>query len=283
MHDANESGIGNRQSPIVNPQSPMIDLPSPALIGAIHLPALPGSPSHLLSMDEITSRALTDARTLEEVGFDAVIVENLGDVPLPRASLPSASLAAMAVVVDHVGRAIRLAVGVNALRNDAMAALGIAAATRASFIRVNVHVGVSAPDQGFLEGRADETMRYRKQLGKRVAILADVHVKHATPISEPDIARAARETAYRALADALIVTGPATGEPVDPADVRRVREAVPDRRLFVGSGVTADTVRSFLTLASGVIVGTSLKANGDPARPIDATLARAFAQAAGRG
>ena len=261
----------------------MIDLPSPALIGVIHLPALPGSASHRLSMDEIVERALVDARALRQAGFDAVIIENFGDVPFSASALSPASTAAMAVVADRVRREVGLRIGINALRNDALAGLGIAVAAGASFIRVNVHTGVYATDQGLIEGRAEETLRYRKQLGSRIAILADVNVKHATPISEPDIVRAAKDTAYRGLADGLIVTGRATGEPVDTDQLRRVRDAVPDRRVFVGSGATVDTVASLLTLASGVIVGTGLKVGGDTSKPIDAALATAFARAAGRG
>jgi hypothetical protein len=260
----------------------MIDLPSRALIGVIHLPALPGSPRHLLPMDEIVNRALADAQTLKEASFDAVCIENFGDVPFVRTALPPASVAAMALVGDHVRRTARLPIGINALRNDALAALGIASAAGASFIRVNVHTGVSATDQGLIEGSAGETLRYRRQLAGRIAILADVHVKHGTPISEPDIARAAKDTAYRGLADGLIVTGPATGEAVDPDDLRRVREAVPDRRLFVGSGATCETVASLLSLATGVIVGTGIKLDRDPANPIDPVLAGKFARAAGR-
>jgi hypothetical protein len=261
----------------------MIDLPTPALIGVIHLPALPASPRHILSMGEIVERAIAEARTLQEAAFDAAVIENFGDVPFTPRTLPPASVAAMAVVAEHVRRAVGLLIGINALRNDAVAALAIASAAGASFVRVNVHTGVSAADQGLLEGRADETLRYRKQLGKRIAILADVHVKHATPLSEPDIARAAKDTAYRGLADGLIVTGPATGEPVDLDDLRRVRDAVPDRRLFVGSGATADTAASLLSVATGIIVGTGIKADRNPDNPIDPTLARAFAHAVGRG
>ena len=261
----------------------MIDLPRPALIGVLHLKALPGSPGHMLSMDEILERALGDARALEEAGFDAAVVENYGDAPFPADSLSPASVAAMAVVADRVRRECSLRVGVNALRNDARAALGIASAVGASFVRVNVHTGVYATDQGFIEGRADETLRYRRLLSQRVAILADVHVKHAVPISQPDIARAAREIAYRGMADGLIVTGPATGEPVDIDELRRVREAVPDRRLFVGSGVTAETVQALLSVADGIIVGTSIKPDRDPSQPVDVRLARALVQAARLG
>lgn len=233
-------------------------------------------------MEEIIARALADGQALKRALFDALLVEDFGDLPFPPTRAAPATIAAMAVVAQHVRSATGLAVGVNVLRNDPGAALGIAAAVDATFIRVNVHTGVSATDQGLIEGQADETLRYRRQLGKRVAILADVHVKHATPISQPDIAAAARETAYRGLADGLIVTGPATGEPVDLDDLARVRQAVPDRRLFVGSGATADAVPRLLETASGIIVGTGLKLRGDPARPIDEGLAVGFARAAGR-
>jgi hypothetical protein len=260
----------------------MIDPPSPALIGVVHLPPLPGAVASGPTMDEIIERALTDARALAEAGFDGLIVENFGDVPFSGDHVEPGTVAAMAMVVDQVRRATRLAVGVNVLRNDARAALGIAAASAASFIRVNVHCGVYATDQGILEGRAHQTLTYRKQLGRRIAILADVHVKHAVCLSEPDLARAAKDTAYRGLADALVVTGPATGEPVTEADLERVRSAVPDRRLFVGSGATAASIAKLLKWADGVIVGTAIKVNGVVTDPIDPARAAAFVRAAGR-
>jgi len=260
----------------------MLELPTPALIGVVHLHALPGSPRHVLSMEEIVERALADARILEDAGFDAVLLENYGDAPYFADTTEPGSVAGMAVVAEHVRRAVSMPIGVNALRNDAMAALGIAAAVGAAFIRVNVHCGVTATDQGMIEGRAAQSLRYRKRLGRPVVILADVHVKHGTSLNQPDIAAAARETAYRGLADGLIVTGPATGEPVDFEQLTKVRDAVPDRRLFVGSGATADTVASLLTIATGVIVGTGIKEHGETAGPVDASLARAFARATGR-
>lgn len=261
----------------------MLDFPSPALIGVVHLPALPGSPAHQLSMDAIVERALVDARALREAGFDAAIVENFGDMPFARDAISPASVAGLGIVADRVRRETGLRVGINALRNDAMSALGIAAACGATFIRVNVHSGVYATDQGMIEGRADQTLRDRKQLAQRIAILADVHVKHAVPVSQPDIERAAKDTAYRGLADGLIVTGSATGEAVDLGLLARVREAVPDRRVFVGSGATIETVGSLLRLAAGVIVGTGIKQDGQTSAPIDIARARAFVKAAGRG
>lgn len=259
----------------------MLDLPSPALIGVVHLPALPGNASSFLSMDAIIDHALADARTLAAAGFDAAFVENFGDAPFGK-TLPPASLAAMAIVAERVRREVGVKIGINALRNDPIAALSIAAAGGGIFIRVNVHTGVYATDQGLIEGTAAETLRYRKLLNRRIAILADVHVKHAMPLSQIDIAQAARDTAYRGLADGLIVTGQATGTAVDLDELRRVAMAVPDRRVFVGSGVTAENISQLLTFSSGVIVGTSLKRDGISTHPIDAGRARALVAAAGR-
>lgn len=259
----------------------MLDLPSPALIGVIHLPALPGNASSMLTMDAILAHALADARALTAAGFDAAFIENFGDAPFGK-TLSPASLAAMAVVADHVRRDTGIRIGINALRNDPVAALSIAAACSATFIRVNVHTGVYATDQGLIEGNAAETLRVRKALGGRVAILADVHVKHAMPLSMTDIAQSARDTAYRGLADGLIVTGQATGMVVDAEDLKRVTAAVPDRRVFVGSGATTENAAAMLRFANGVIVGTSLKRDGVVSNPIDPDRARAFIRATGR-
>lgn len=251
-----------------------------ALIGVIHLPPLPGSPRHHLPLAEIVDRCVREAAILEETGFDAAIIENLGDVPFSADRLPPASLACMAVIGDRIRGAVKISLGINALRNDALAALGIAAACGASFIRVNVLTGVVAADQGLITGRADEILRYRKLLGTQTAILADVFVKHAVTLHAEDVARAAYDTVYRGLADGVILTGPSTGSPANLDDVRRVRAAVGDRPVLVGSGVTAQTVAAVLDVAGGVIVGTALKPDGDLSRPVDRDLAAAFVRAA---
>ena len=188
--------------------------------------------------------------------------------------------AAMAIIAAEIKAAVDLPLGVNALRNDALAALGIAAASGADFIRVNVLVGVSATDQGFVEGPAAELLRSRMRVGAHIRIFADVHVKHAVCISQPDIALAAEETAHRGGADALIVSGATTGRPADLAELSAVKQAVPDRPVLVGSGATPASIRRILEIADGAIVGSCLKPGGDCALPVDAKLAEAFVKAA---
>lgn len=257
-----------------------MDFQRPFLVGVVHLAPLPGSPKHGLPLSAIVSTAVQDAQTLAGAGFDGLMVENFGDAPFLSGEIDAATIASIAIVADRIAQATELPVGINALRNDAHASLGIAAAVGAAFIRVNVHTGVAATDQGWIEGRAAETLRYRRQLGADIAVFADVHVKHAMPISQPDIVLAAEEAAYRGLADVLIVTGSTTGRPCDIAQLEAVKKAVPDRPVFVGSGATVENIGALLEVSDGVIVGTAIKKNGQTSAPVDADRARAFVDAA---
>jgi membrane complex biogenesis BtpA family protein len=147
-------------------------------------------------------------------------------------------------------------------------------------VRVNVHTGAAVTDQGLVEGRAAETLRERARLCPSVLILADVHVKHATPLSREPIGMAAADAVERGLADALIVTGDATGRAPLHDALREVRARVPRTPLLVGSGVDETNARELLAHADGAIVGTSLKQGGIVTEPVDrervARLRRAF-------
>jgi membrane complex biogenesis BtpA family protein len=215
-------------------------------------------------------RAVEDARALVEGGADALIVENYGDAPFFPGPVPPETVAALALCTSAViSAAGSIPVGVNVLRNDARSALGVCAATGARFLRVNVHCGVAATDQGVIEGRAHETLRERARLAPQVAILADVHVKHATPLGRETLAEAVRDHVLRGLADAVIVSGPRTGEPPAASDLREAREAASGTPVLIGSGLTAENARELLPLADGAIVGTALERDGRTAEPVD--------------
>ena len=251
-----------------------------ALIGMVHLAPLPASPRWGGSLIAVTERAVADARALEAAGFHACLVENFGDAPFAPATADPGTVAAMAIVAAEVRRAVRLAVGVNVLKNDARAALAVAAAAGASFVRVNVHVGAVVADQGVIQGDAYGTLRYRRLLGSDTRLFVDVGGKHAVPLAPVELEPVARDAAYRGLADALVVSGAATGEPTPLADVRRVRRAVPDRPILVGSGVDPGTIRDLLGVADAVIVGTWVKRNGRTTEPVDPSRAALLARAA---
>jgi membrane complex biogenesis BtpA family protein len=245
------------------------------LIGMVHLLPLPGSPGYEGDLERVFEQALADARTLAAGGADAVLVENFGDAPFHKYVEP-VTISAMAIAVRDIARAVEIPVGVNVLRNDARAALSIAATAGARFIRVNVHAGAMVTDQGIIEGRADDTLRLRRELAADVAICADVFVKHAFPIGAQSLEQSAKDTAFRGFADALVISGAATGEAADMDEVRRVRTAVGEFPILVGSGTTLDNVSQILRLASGVIVGTALKVDGKVSNPVDPARVRAF-------
>ncbi|MBI2932531.1 MAG: BtpA/SgcQ family protein [Planctomycetes bacterium] len=242
--------------------------PKRPLIGVIHLLPLPGSP-RARPMDEVLRRALADATAYAKGGAHGLIVENYGDAPFTPDTVDPHVPAMMAVIASEIRRRARLPLGLNVLRNDARAALAAATAAGASFIRVNVHTGAMMTDQGLIQGRAHETLQYRRRLDAPVAIFADVLVKHAAPVRPVSLAQAARETAYRGLADVLLVTGSATGEAPEPQRLDEIKSAVPDRPVFVASGVTSENARAFRR-ADGFIVGTWGKKDGRTENPVDA-------------
>jgi len=240
------------------------------VIGMVHLPSLPGSPRWDGSMARVVASALADARALIEGGVDALLVENFGDAPFTPGRVEPATVAAMSVVAAEIRRALpRAPLGVNVLKNDARAALAVAAAVGAEFIRVNVHAGAVLADQGIVQSDAYGTLRDRRLLGVDVAIFADVGGKHAVPLAPVELEQTARDLVHRGLADALVVSGPATGQATPLAEVKRVRSAVPNVPLLIGSGVTAETAAEFLSVADGLIVGTSVKRDGDVEQPVD--------------
>lgn len=217
-------------------------------------------------------RALSDLAALEEGGADAALVENFGDAPFTKRA-PKITVAAMAIVVRELVRAARIPIGVNVLRSDGEAALAIAAAAGAQFIRVNVFAGVALTDQGVIEGEAHRLLPLRRALGAQVAIFADVNVKHAWhPLP---LAQAARDIA-RNMPDALIVTGSGTGQPASPRELGEAKEAS-GLPVLVGSGVTLENLDTYRE-ADGFIVGTYLKRHSRVAEGVDPARVAALAR-----
>ena len=221
--------------------------------------------------------ALRDAEALAEGGAHGCIVENLGDAPFGVTVEPhvAAMLAVVALAVRE--RFPELSLGINALRNDPIAALGAAAASGSDFVRINVHTGAVVADQGLIEGRARETLLYRQRVAPQVGLVCDVLVKHAAPLAYDDAAQLARDTFHRGGAQVLVVSGSGTGMPVDPARVQIVREAVPLAPVWVGSGTTLSGFDAIRRVATGAIVGTALHRNGELSSPLEASRVRSFA------
>lgn len=242
--------------------------PNP-VIGVVHLLPLPSSPRWQGSLQQVIARAEQEATALASGGVNGIIVENFFDAPFSQAAVDPAVVSAMSLIVHRLQQLVTVPLGINVLRNDARSALAIAACTRASFIRVNVLTGVMATDQGLIEGCAHDLLRYRRELGSEVKILADVLVKHARPLNSPNLTAAVQETLERGLADGVILSGWTTGRPPSLEDLELARSAAKQHPVFVGSGASFENIGQLMQAADGVIVASSLKRRGEIHEPID--------------
>lgn len=251
------------------------------VIGVIHLLPLPGSARWTGDLEEVLLRAEQEALALASGGIDSIIIENFFDAPFAKDRVDVSTACALTLAVKRVSSVTSLPIGVNVLRNDALTALAIATVCGAAYVRVNVLSGAMVTDQGIIESDARNVLLYRRQLmGDKIKIFADVMVKHAYPLGEGnDIALAAKDTMLRAGGDALIVSGTGTGQTPDMKDLKKVRKAMPEAPIFVGSGSTQENVRELLSVADGIIVGTTLKRRGQLEQPVDVDRVRDFVNA----
>lgn len=239
------------------------------IIGVVHLLPLPTSARWGGNLKAVLDRAEQEAAALAAGGVDGLIIENFFDAPFAKDQVDPAIVSAMSLIVQRIMALVPLPVGINVLRNDARSAMAIAACVGAQFIRVNVLTGVMATDQGLIEGQAHELLRYRRELGSEVKIVADVLVKHARPLGSPNLTTAVQETIERGLADGVILSGWATGNPPNLEDLELAMDAAKGVPVWIGSGASWENIPHLMQAANGVIVASSLKRSGQVTQRID--------------
>ena len=257
-----------------------------AVIGMVHVPALPGTPFNKTPVDRIVEQAAGEARLLAESGFDAVLIENMHDRPYVHGRQEPEIVAAM----TRVGLAVReaacragtmLPLGVQILSGGNREAMAVAQAVGAAFIRCENFVFAHVADEGLLPlAEAGALLRYRRRIGAdSVRVFVDIKKKHASHAITADVPIAdAAEAAQFFGADALVVTGSATGKPTDPADLGAVSAAT-DLPVVVGSGATPENIAATFEHADAVIVGSALKQFGFWENPLDPDRCRRFIDA----
>lgn len=230
-----------------------------AIVGMIHLLPLPGSPLYN-DFNDVIQGALKDLKSLEEGGVDAVLIENFNDNPFYKDNVPKETVASMTRVCTEVMKNTSLPIGINVLRNDSIASLAIAYSCNCRFIRANILTDAYVTDQGIIEGNAYNLLRYRRVIhAESISVWADVHSKHASPLSTRRIELAIQDAVERGLADAIIITGERTGSSPQPSDIRIARKY---SRVIVGSGVHPENAGALLKYADAAIVGTYFKRDG---------------------
>jgi membrane complex biogenesis BtpA family protein len=255
-----------------------------ALIGMLHLRALPGSPGWYSDgcesgLDKTIARAIEEARVYHDAGIHGLMIENMHDRPYLKGAVGPETVAAMAVVGREVRRVVPLPLGVQVLAAVNREALAVALACGACFVRVEGYVFAHVADEGLIESDAGVLLRYRQQIGAGdIKVFADVKKKHSSHAITADVSLAdTAQAAEFALADGVVVTGVSTGLQTDPVDVRAVAVAV-GIPTFVGSGVTPDNIAEY-PHADGFIIGSAVKRDGHWANPIDPHRVEAVAKA----
>ena len=251
------------------------------VIGMLHAPPLPGSSGYEGSFAATRHAVLRDAEALIEGGVDGLMFENFGDAPFYPDRVPAVTVAAMTSLASDLRWRFDVPLGINVLRNDGRSALAIALACGASLIRVNILCGARVTDQGLLQGIAHDLLRDRANLrATSIQIWADVDVKHSAALADVSLHDEVRDVIDRGKADAVIVSGFATGQTVDQETLRTVKRVAGVTPVIIGSGATAETIRAMAPHANGVIVGSSLKHDGLAKNPVDVRRVKRFVESA---
>ena len=238
------------------------------VIATLHLMSLPGSPHYRgQGLDELLMYTMDEVKILVDAGVDGFIIENHGDVPFIKPDdFGFETIAAMTYIASEVKKVAQknnIVIGINCLANAAKPALAIGKAVDAKFVRINQFVNAYVANEGFVEGKAGEVLRYRHQIGADgIAIFADVHVKHGSHsiVADRSISEQTKDVLFFC-GDVLICTGNRTGDPPEDEEIRAIKIS-PQTQVLIGSGTTEENVSHLLSIADGTIIASYFKKNG---------------------
>ncbi len=255
---------------------------SKPVIAMAHLPPLPGTPRNDpgLSIEQMIERVRADVDNLYAAGVDAVMFCNEDDRPYQFHAGPEA-IATMTRIVTELRPKDR-PFGVDYLW-DPIAAMAVAAATGAAFIR-EVVTGVYESDMGIWAPDAAALYRFRSQINAdHIRIFANITPEFASPLGSRSIARRAQSAVVSSLVDAILIAGPMAGAEPDLSAVEEAKAAVGDETpVLLNTGAKVENIAAYLRVADGVIVGSSLKVEGYTWNPVDPARAQAFMDAVRR-
>jgi membrane complex biogenesis BtpA family protein len=241
-----------------------------ALVGMLHVGALPGTPAAHHSIEMLIEQTVAEARIYRDAGFTALALENMHDRPYLKGGVGPEVTAAMTALAREVKRETGLVTGIQVLAAANHEALAVALASGADFVRAEGFVFAHVADEGIIESCAGELLRYRRAIGaERVLVFADIKKKHSSHAITSDVSIGETAEAVEFMrADAVIVSGSATGKEASDADLSSVGRQC-RLPIYVGSGITADNLPHYFALANGFIVGTYLKKDGRWTETVD--------------
>ena len=240
-----------------------------AVISMCHIGALPGSPLYDADggMNKLIDDAISDIEKLQAGGVDAIMFGNENDRPYLLKATPE-SIAAMTAVVTSAKQILKVPFGVNYLW-DPTASVAIGSTTGASFVR-EIFTGVFASDMGVWAPDCATPQRLRRNLDRQdMKLLFNINAEFAYSLDQRPIELRAKSAIFSSMADAILVSGPITGQPADASELRKVAETVTEVPVFANTGVNIENVKDVMSVASGCIIGTHFKVDGDTWNSVD--------------
>ncbi len=253
-----------------------------AVIAMAHIGALPGAPLYDAGggIQKLIDEVANDIENLQAGGVDAVMFGNENDRPYVLRA-PTEGIAGFTAIVQALKPILKVPFGVNYLW-DPEASVAIGAVTGAAFVR-EIFTGLFASDMGLWQPDCASAVRLRAHLGRPdMKLLFNINAEFAHSLDQRPIELRAKSAVFSSLADAVLVSGPLTGQPVDRSDLRKVADAVKGVPVFANTGVNIDNVKDILSIADGVIIGTHLKVDGDTWKNVDRGRVERFMAAVGK-
>ena len=246
------------------------------VIAMVHFPALPGSPLYdeKKGLNFIYESIEADLINLQKAGVDAVMFGNENDRPY-ELKVNKATLSTMSYMIGKLSAKINIPFGVNVLW-DPMSTIALAVSTNAQFVR-EIFTGTYASDMGIWSPNAGEAMRYRNSLRRKdLQMYFNISAEFAYSLDRRSISERAESTVFSSIPDAVLVSGQITGQSAKLEEIKQVSKIIPNTPVLANTGVNLDNVEEIFKVTDGVIIGSSLKINGDTWNNVDLNRAKTF-------
>ncbi len=250
-----------------------------SVIGMIHIEALPGTPQNRFGNEQIIEKALNEARIYLKNGIDALMIENMHDVPYLKNDNGHEISSMMSIIAYLIKRETGLPLGIQILAGANRAALAAANSAGADFIRAEGFVFGHIADEGYIDSDAAQLLRYRKQIGaEHIAVFTDIKKKHSSHAvtADMDITEMAHAAEFF-LSDGLIITGVHTGSSANIEEIKRVKKTT-RLPVLVGSGINLENLNIYLPFVDAFIVGSYFKKNNYWANNLEPDKIKRFMQ-----
>ena len=141
-----------------------------------------------------------------------------------------------------------------------------------------IFTGVFASDMGVWAPDAAGPSRLKVNLGRKdLKLLFNINAEFAHSLDQRPIGLRAKSAVFSSLADAILVSGPITGQPADTSDLRTVADVIEGQvPIFANTGVNIDNVADVMSVASGCVIGTHFKVDGDTWNAVDGERVKRF-------